>query len=243
MSPVQVRSAAPFLLGNRQASLRMPAPSFSRTDRSGPAPSRDLVPDDDLVLLTCAEMQAAERYAMRLAAASDGGSETASGSQLMEAAGAATARAIVDRFVPQPTVVLCGPGNNGGDGFVIARHLSTAGWPVRVGLLGDRAKLAGDAMWAAILWDGPVEPLSTALLDDQPLVVDALFGAGLLQQAGQERSTAPASTSFRRRADRRVRPRPRRAAAPRPARAAHRARKSRSRGHRPRRAWRCGTAP
>ena len=135
----------------------------------------DLAPDDDLVLLSCAEMQAAERYAMRSA----GTEQAASGSELMEAAGAAVAQAIIDRFMPQPIVVLCGPGNNGGDGFVIGRHLAAAGWPVRVGLLGDRAKLTGDAMWAAILWDGMAEPLSTALLADRPLVVDALFGAGL----------------------------------------------------------------
>jgi len=158
----------------------MTVPSSPVTaSRTNEVPGRDVVPDDELVLLTCAEMQAAERYAMRIAAAGDNGSEAVSGSQLMEAAGAAVARAIVDRFVPQPTVVLCGPGNNGGDGFVIARHLAAAGWPVRIGLLGDRSKLAGEAMWAAILWDGAVEPLSPALLAERPLVVDALFGAGL----------------------------------------------------------------
>ncbi|TWT09557.1 NAD(P)H-hydrate dehydratase [Reyranella sp. CPCC 100927] len=137
----------------------------------------DLAADDDLVLLTCAEMQAAERYAMRGAGPEQ--RQATSGSELMEAAGAAVANTIIERFLPQPIVVLCGPGNNGGDGFVIARHLAAAGWPVRVGLLGDRAKLTGDAMWAAILWDGAVEPLSPALLADRPLVVDALFGAGL----------------------------------------------------------------
>ncbi len=145
-------------------------------DSLGGAPARDLVPDDDLVLLTCTEMQAAERYAM---CGSGGGGEAASGSTLMEAAGAGVANAIVERFLPQPVVVLCGPGNNGGDGFVIARHLAAAGWPVRVGLLGERAKLTGDAMWAAILWEGAVEPVSAGLLAGRPLVVDALFGAGL----------------------------------------------------------------
>jgi NAD(P)H-hydrate epimerase len=97
----------------------------------------------------------------------------------MEAAGAGVANAIIERYLPQPTLVLCGPGNNGGDGFVVARHLAAAGWPVRVGLLGERTHLQGDAMWAAILWDGAVAPLSPALLADRPLVVDALFGAGL----------------------------------------------------------------
>ncbi|HEX2888099.1 MAG TPA: NAD(P)H-hydrate dehydratase [Vineibacter terrae] len=148
-----------------------------RPDPSRGAPARDLVLDDDLVLLTCAEMQAAERYAMR--GAGGGGDESASGSTLMEAAGAGVANAVIERFLPQPVVVLCGPGNNGGDGFVIARHLAAAGWPVRVGLLGERARLTGDAMWAAILWEGAVEPVSAGLLAGRPLVVDALFGAGL----------------------------------------------------------------
>ncbi|QQS12800.1 MAG: NAD(P)H-hydrate dehydratase [Rhodospirillales bacterium] len=150
----------------------------------GPGPAtaegRDLVGDDDLALLTCAEMAAAEKIAMRGATGPDGARFAAvSGSELMEAAGAAVAAAVVERHMPQPTVVLCGPGNNGGDGFVVARHLSAAGWPVRVGLIGRREDLRGDAMWAAILWDGAVDPLSPALLEERPLVVDAMFGAGL----------------------------------------------------------------
>ncbi|MBV8411997.1 MAG: NAD(P)H-hydrate dehydratase [Alphaproteobacteria bacterium] len=102
-----------------------------------------------------------------------------SGPTLMEAAGRAVAMAVMRSHRRCPVAVLCGPGNNGGDGFVAARHLQAAGWPLRVGLLGTRGKLAGDAAWAAAGWQGPIEALSTTLLDNRPLVVDALFGAGL----------------------------------------------------------------
>ena len=101
------------------------------------------------------------------------------GETLMENAGAAVMREIRRRFDPAPTVVLCGPGNNGGDGFVIARMLLDEGWPVRVALLGDRGALKGDAALNAARWDGPVAKLHPKALDGAALVVDALFGAGL----------------------------------------------------------------
>ena len=74
-------------------------------------------------ILTVAEMAAADRAAI------DAGTPWI---VLMERAGAAVADAIVRRFDPQPTVVLCGPGNNGGDGYVVARVLKAQGWPVSV---------------------------------------------------------------------------------------------------------------
>jgi len=133
-------------------------------------PLDDLRPLDEHVLLTCAEMGRAD------AAAIAAGRH---GTELMEAAGRAVASAIADRYRPQPTVVLCGPGNNGGDGFVVARLLKSAGWPIRVALLGSSVELRGDAAWASRLWKGPVGDLSSPPLDGRPLVVDAIFGAGL----------------------------------------------------------------
>lgn len=101
------------------------------------------------------------------------------GLTLMEAAGWAIARAIRRRWRPRPVVVLCGPGNNGGDGFVAARLLAADGWPVRLGLLGSVDHLKGDAAVNSGRWRGPVFPLDESLLDGRPLVVDGLFGAGL----------------------------------------------------------------
>lgn len=124
----------------------------------------------ELRLLTVQEMYAADRMTI------EGG---VSGDTLMEAAGAAVVREIRKRWVPRPTVVLCGPGNNGGDGFVVARRLSDAGWPVRVALLGERDRLRGDAALNAERWTGAVEPLSKGSVDGADMVVDALFGAGL----------------------------------------------------------------
>jgi ADP-dependent NAD(P)H-hydrate dehydratase / NAD(P)H-hydrate epimerase len=101
------------------------------------------------------------------------------GSTLMENAGRAVAEAIIRRWRRRPVAALCGPGNNGGDGFVVARLLCERGWPVRLALLGDRSRLTGDAAQAAARWPEPVEPLTPAVLDGAGLAVDALFGAGL----------------------------------------------------------------
>src|SRR5271169_5723099 len=91
---------------------------------------------------------------------------------MMESAGGAVAREIGRRWKTRPVIVLCGPGNNGGDGFVAGRHLVEAGWPVRIALLGARDRLAGEARYQAERWRGPVEPLAPAVLDGTELVVD-----------------------------------------------------------------------
>jgi len=98
---------------------------------------------------------------------------------LMEAAGSAVAVAVGARWPMQPVTVLCGPGNNGGDGFVAARHLATAGWPVKLALLDSREKLTGEAAHAASLWKGPLAPFSSQSLEGAGIVIDAIFGAGL----------------------------------------------------------------
>ena len=121
-------------------------------------------------LLSVAEMYAADRAAI---------ARGISGERLMEAAGQAIANEILRRWASRPVAILCGPGNNGGDGFVVARLLRDAGWPVTVALLGDRDALTGDAKINAGRWQGEVRPLSPDVLDGAELAVDALFGAGL----------------------------------------------------------------
>jgi len=124
-------------------------------------------------VLSVAEMAAAD------AAAARAGVPTL---DLMEAAGAAVATVVRRRWKPQPVVVLCGPGNNGGDGFVAARLLTEAGWDVRLALLGQSDALKGDAAASAARWRAlgrPVVALSPDVLDGAGVVIDAIFGAGL----------------------------------------------------------------
>lgn len=118
-------------------------------------------------ILTVAQMAAADGAAIEAGT---------SGIELMERAGQAVAEAIVGRFSPCPTVVLAGPGNNGGDGYVVARLLRDRGWPIRIEALAPPR--TADAQAAAASWTGEVEPL-THRGGRADLVVDALFGAGL----------------------------------------------------------------
>lgn len=135
-------------------------------------------------ILTIAQMAEADRYAVAHGVPS---------LTLMENAGRAVADEICDRYSPRTVTVLCGPGNNGGDGFVAARHLRERRWDVRLALLGERKKLKGDAAAAARSWEGVIEPLGPAAFDDAALVVDAMFGAGLaraLEGAAAETANA-----------------------------------------------------
>ncbi len=113
--------------------------------------------------------------------------------QLMENAGKAVAEVIQTRFKPCATAVLCGPGNNGGDGFVVARLLQEAGWPVEAYIWGDRDALSGDAARKASLWTGSLTHLSE--LKSAGLVVDALFGVGISREFPQSIVDIVAKTS------------------------------------------------
>lgn len=101
------------------------------------------------------------------------------GKVLMERAGQGVAsRAMAMAHYPGANIlVLCGPGNNGGDGYVAARLLAQADYNVTVLALGDTSQLTGDAAWAFQTWQGPTH--QDADFRNQVLIIDALFGAGL----------------------------------------------------------------
>lgn len=130
-------------------------------------------------LLTGAQMRAHERAAI--------GSGAVTGLGLMERAGRGVVAALLARWpglgrAGGQAAVWCGPGNNGGDGFVVARLLAERGWRVTAYLLGDPERLPPDAAanyrrWSAL---GDTRPLAEARdASEASLVVDALFGTGL----------------------------------------------------------------
>ncbi len=97
---------------------------------------------------------------------------------LMENAGRAVARAVRRRFRPCRTLVLCGAGNNGGDGYVAARLLAETGWPVTVAALAP-PRAGSDAASTARRWRGPMVAFAPDNAARAALVIDAVFGAGL----------------------------------------------------------------
>jgi NAD(P)H-hydrate epimerase len=118
-------------------------------------------------ILNCAEIAAADAFAVAHGVPS---------LTLMENAGRAVADAIAARFQPCPVLVLCGPGNNGGDGFAVARLLDESSFTVRVATDGGHK---GDADLMAAKWSGKTVALTPDALRGARLVVDGLFGAGL----------------------------------------------------------------
>jgi hydroxyethylthiazole kinase-like uncharacterized protein yjeF len=112
------------------------------------------------------------------------------GSFLMEQAGAAVARqALILAPNAKKTVVLCGPGNNGGDGFVAARLLQAQGREVELCLLGAVDRLKGDAAEAAKAFGGKLLPVEDLEFTAADLVIDAIFGAGLARDLEGEVKT------------------------------------------------------
>ncbi len=124
-------------------------------------------------LLDPNEMARADKFAVEMGTPSQ---------TLMDRAGTAVADAVARYPYPTRILVLCGPGNNGGDGFVAARVLAQRGFKVRLALLGDRDRLTGDARRAAERWRGAVEEPAAIDLDEAGVIVDALFGAGLARE-------------------------------------------------------------
>ena len=142
-------------------------------------------------LLTPAEMSKADRFAILAGTP---------GIQLMERAGLAVADEAARLAKARGRIaILCGPGGNGGDGFVAARLLSQRGYPVELGLIGRRDALKGDPALAAARWSGAV--LEAAALDFAcaDCVIDALFGAGLARDIdGEARAIIERINAFRR---------------------------------------------
>jgi len=124
-------------------------------------------------ILSVTEMRAAEQ------AVFDSGVDPFA---LMKRAGEAAAEVIARIGHDRETLVLCGPGNNGGDGFVIARALRAMGLPVRVAAMGESRTQSSQRARAE--WGGPVEPLLEA--EPAAQLVDALFGIGLTRGLAPE---------------------------------------------------------
>ncbi|MEQ8559825.1 MAG: NAD(P)H-hydrate epimerase [Henriciella sp.] len=121
-------------------------------------------------IITPDQMYAAEKYVF------EAGTDSF---EVMKRAGTGVGEHLEATFPKGSIRVLCGPGGNGGDGFIAAAHLRNAGRKVRVYLLGATDSLKGDSARAAALWDGPVGALEDALEDKAEITLDALFGGGL----------------------------------------------------------------
>lgn len=129
-----------------------------------------LAADSPSVLLTNAQMARADALTVE---------SGTPGRRLMENAGQAVVEELLKERRPERALVLAGPGNNGGDGFVVARLLAEHGIPVDLALLGARDKLKGDAALAAADWQGRELPFEPGVVDGQDVIVDGVFGAGL----------------------------------------------------------------
>ncbi len=140
-----------------------------------PADTMPSIPPSVFSVLTAQQMRLAEQAAV------------AAGTPLivlMERAGLAVAEQVMARYTKRPTIILCGPGNNGGDGFVAARHMAAKGWPVRILLYGKLEELTPEAKVAASRWRGAVITASVSVMENAlqkgaQLIIDAFYGIGL----------------------------------------------------------------
>ncbi|MBN1456985.1 MAG: NAD(P)H-hydrate epimerase [Sedimentisphaerales bacterium] len=146
-------------------------------------PGKDLNP----VLMSRQQVRAFDRWAIETLGVP--------GVVLMENAGRSCAELILEKLdhIKEPVVsVVCGPGNNGGDGFVIARHLYKAGVNVNVVICGDKTKIKGDAkinldivekmnisIAVVDMTEANLVSQINVLMAQSSLIVDALFGTGL----------------------------------------------------------------
>ena len=105
-----------------------------------------------------------------------------SGETLMENAGKALVDLVTQQFKPRAVLVVCGTGNNGGDGFVVARMLKEKNWQVTLAILGNPDDIKNDAKKARDKWNmsgGATRTFVPDLLKESALIVDAIFGTGL----------------------------------------------------------------
>jgi hydroxyethylthiazole kinase-like uncharacterized protein yjeF len=128
-------------------------------------------------VLTTAEMERADRLTIPAGTP---------GFALMLSAGQAVAEAATDLVEEGSVLVVCGPGNNGGDGFVAAVELAAQGRDVSVILMCEREALQGDAASAARGWKYPILPFNPQAICKPALIIDALFGAGLSRPVQSE---------------------------------------------------------
>lgn len=126
-------------------------------------------------ILTPQEMRSAEE---------DLFSKGADSFDLMQRAGNAVAEFVHAKWPEGRIQVLCGPGGNGGDGFIAAAKLAKLWREVEVFCLVGKEALTGDAAKAAAEWDGEIKPLDAALEAPHDIVLDALFGGGLSRPLG-----------------------------------------------------------
>ena len=142
--------------------------------------------NSESLLLTPSEMGRADQLAVAAGIQSF---------KLMEHAGAAVADAVAERYPDGRVLILCGPGNNGGDGFVAAKKLKERGRDVRVALFGSRDRMQGDAAFFHDLWNGPVEEARPDGVHGAAVIVDALLGCSLPSSTRNAGSSGRAETA------------------------------------------------